>query len=57
MIVNIVVFELSMAIVVEVNADLFTRMNTISTQNGRATGRYPNTSQRISVHLILLDQS
>lgn len=57
MIVNIVVFKLSMPIVVEVHADLFARMDTISTQNRCTTGRYPHTSQRIGIHLILLDQS
>lgn len=57
MIVNIVVFELSMPIVVEIHADLFTRMNTISAQYGRTASRYPNTSQGVGVNFILLDQS
>lgn len=46
-----------MTIVVEVDADLFARMNSILTKNWRRSCCDPDTGQRVPIHLILLDQT
>lgn len=39
------------------NTNLFPGVNAIFPQDGRRAGGDPNSSQHISIHLILLDQS
>lgn len=55
MVEYIVIFESTVTVVVKIHADLFARMNTISAQNRRATGRDPYSGQRISVNFVFFD--
>lgn len=43
MIEDVIVLELPMPVVVEINADLFTRMDAIASQNRRTSSCDPNT--------------
>lgn len=57
MIENVVVLELSVAVVVEVNANLLSGMDTVASQNGGAAGCDPDTSQSVGIDFILFNQS
>ena len=57
MIVNVVFLQNSAPIVVEVDAHLLAAVDAIVTENWLATSGDPDTSQRIRVYLIALNQS
>ena len=56
MVEDIVIFKDAVAIVVEVDADLFARVDAIPAQHGRRTRGNPDAGQRVGVDLVLLDQ-
>lgn len=57
MIENIIVLQLSVAVVVKIHADLLATVNAIPPQHRRRTRRDPNARQGVRVHLVLLDQA
>lgn len=56
MIEYVVVLELSVPVVIKVDADLLAGVYPIPAQNRSAACRDPNARQGVGVHLVLLDQ-
>lgn len=57
MIKNVIILKLAVSIVVEIDADLFTTMDTVPSQYRSRPSGDPNSSQSVSKHLVLLDQA
>lgn len=55
MIENVVVLQFTMAIIIEIDADLLARVNAIAAQHRRTASCYPHTGQRIRIHFVLFD--
>ena len=57
MVIDVIFLQDTAAIVVEVDADLFSTVNTVSSQSGLTAGRDPHTCQRIRVDLVTFDNT
>lgn len=57
MVEDVVVFQLAVAVVVEIHADLLATVYPVAPENGLTASGDPHTSQCVAVHLILLYQA
>ena len=56
MVEDIIILKYSVAIVVEVNADLFAGVDAVASEHGGGAGSDPDAGQRVGVNFVLLDQ-
>lgn len=57
MVIDFIILKCAASLIVEVDTDLFTAMDTIVSQYGCTSCRDPNTSKRIPEYLVILDES
>ena len=57
MVVDVILFQHSSPIVVEIDTDLFPTVNSVVSQHWIATCGDPHSSQRVGVNLVSLDKT